>query len=94
MNIAIVGSGIAGLGAAYTLAGAHDLTIFEAAPRAGGHVYTVEANGVAIDMGFIVHNRARYPQFTALLRELKIETRPRTTSWSVASRSSARATAR
>ena len=84
MNIAIVGSGIAGLGAAYTLAGAHDLTIFEAAPRAGGHVYTVEANGVAIDMGFIVHNRARYPQFTALLRELKIETRPTTMSFSVA----------
>jgi uncharacterized protein len=84
MNVAIVGSGIAGLGAAYTIAGAHDVTIFEAAPRAGGHVYTVEANGVAIDMGFIVHNRARYPQFTALLRELKIETRPTTMSFSVA----------
>jgi len=84
MNIAVVGSGIAGLGAAYTLAGGHDLTIFEAAPRAGGHVYTVEANGVAIDIGFIVHNRARYPHFTALLRELKIETRPTTMSFSVA----------
>lgn len=86
MNIAIVGSGIAGLGAAYTLAGPHDVTIFEAAPRAGGHVYTVEANGIAIDMGFIVHNRARYPQFTALLRELNIETRPTTMSFSVADR--------
>ena len=82
MNVAIVGSGIAGLGAAYAL-GAHDVTMFEAAPRAGGHVYTVEANGVAIDMGFIVHNRARYPKFTALLRELKIETRPTTMSFSV-----------
>ena len=84
MNIAIVGSGIAGLGAAYVLAGAHDITMFEAAPRAGGHVYTVETNGIAVDMGFIVHNRARYPHFTALLRELKIETRPTTMSFSVA----------
>jgi uncharacterized protein len=83
-NIAIIGSGIAGLGAAHTLAGAHSVTIFEAAPRAGGHVYTVDANGVAVDMGFIVHNRERYPQFSALLRELNIATRPTTMSFSVA----------
>jgi predicted NAD/FAD-binding protein len=83
MNVAIVGSGIAGLGAAYVL-GAHSVTMFEAAARPGGHVYTVDVDGVAVDMGFIVHNRAHYPQFTALLRELDIETRPTAMAFSVA----------
>ena len=82
MRIAIVGSGIAGLAAAHAL-GDHDVTMFEAAPRAGGHVYTVEVGDVAVDMGFIVHNRERYPCFTALLDELEIETRPTTMSFSV-----------
>jgi len=83
MNVAIVGSGIAGLGAAHMLGG-HSVTMFEAAPRPGGHVYTVDVDGVAVDMGFIVHNRAHYPHFTALLRELDIETRPSAMAFSVA----------
>ncbi len=82
MRVAIVGSGVAGLAAAHALAG-HDVMVFEAAARPGGHVYTVEADGHAIDMGFIVHNRDRYPKFCALLRELGIATRATTMSFSV-----------
>src|SRR2546421_220639 len=84
MRVAIVGSGIAGLAAAHALAGPHEVDVFEAAPRAGGHVYTVTADGHAIDMGFIVHSRARYPRLTALLDELGIATRATSMSFSVA----------
>jgi predicted NAD/FAD-binding protein len=85
MRIAIVGSGIAGLAAAHALTGRDDVaaTMFEAAPRPGGHVYTVEAHGHAIDMGFIVCNRERYPNFCGLLDDLGIATRPTTMSFSV-----------
>ena len=82
MRVAIVGSGIAGLAAAHALAD-HDVTMFEAAPRAGGHVYTIEVGGVAVDLGFIVHNRDRYPQFCDLLDQLGVATRPTAMSFSV-----------
>jgi len=86
MRIAIVGSGIAGLAAArgLALAGDHAVTLYEAAARPGGHVFTVDANGLAIDLGFIVCNRERYPQFFRMLGELGIATRPTTMSFSVA----------
>jgi predicted NAD/FAD-binding protein len=84
MRIAIVGAGIAGLAAARALAGNHEVTIYEAAARPGGHVYTVDADGHAIDLGFIVCNRERYPAFFAMLGELGIATRPTTMSFSVA----------
>ena len=84
MNIAIVGSGIAGLGAARSLAGSHDVTLYEAAAQPGGHVHTVHVEGLAVDLGFIVCNRERYPLFFRLLGELGIETRPTTMSFSVA----------
>ena len=84
MRIAIVGSGIAGLAAADALADA-DVTLYEAASVAGGHVYTVELDrGIAVDMGFIVHNRDRYPHFCALLDELGVATRPTQMAFSVA----------
>ncbi len=84
MNLAIVGAGIAGLGAAHELIRrGHDVTVFEAADRAGGHVHTVVADGHAIDMGFIVCNRERYPNFFALLAELGVATRPTTMAFSV-----------
>ena len=82
MRVAIVGSGIAGLAAAHALR-RHDVTVYEAAERPGGHVYTVETAGLAVDMGFIVHNRERYPRFCALLDELGIATRATTMSFSV-----------
>ena len=84
MRIAIVGSGVAGLAAARALAPRHDVVLYERAARAGGHVHTVDAEGHAIDMGFIVCNRARYPHFFAMLGELGIATRPTTMSFSVA----------
>jgi len=84
MNIAIVGSGVAGLGAARALAGSHDVTLYEAAAQPGGHVHTVELDGIAVDMGFIVCNRERYPLFFRMLAELGIATRPTTMSFSVA----------
>jgi hypothetical protein len=83
MRVAIVGSGIAGLAAAHALAPAHEIVMFEAAARPGGHVYTVDADGHAIDMGFIVCNRERYPSFCGLLDELGIATRATTMSFSV-----------
>ena len=84
MRIAIVGAGIAGLGAAHALAGIHQVTLFDGAPRAGGHVVTVDAGDVAVDIGFIVCNRERYPLFFRLLRELGIATRPTAMAFSVA----------
>jgi len=83
MKVAIIGSGIAGLGAARALARDHEVTVFEAAARPGGHVYTVETDGLAVDMGFIVCNRERYPHMFRLLAELGVATRPTTMSFSV-----------
>jgi predicted NAD/FAD-binding protein len=80
MRIAIIGAGIAGLGAAHLLRGEHDVTVFEADERPGGHSDTVEVpdgpSAVAIDMGFIVCNDRTYPRFLALLDELGVPTAP------------------
>src|SRR5262245_21637761 len=84
MRVAIVGSGIAGLAAARALAGRHAVTLYEAAARPGGHVYTVDAGGHAVDLGFIVCSRDRYPAFFRMLGELGVATRPTTMSFSVA----------
>lgn len=74
-KIAIIGSGITGLGAAYTLARSHDVTIFEAEPRPGGHARTVIAgkNGdQPVDTGFIVFNYANYPNLARVFDELDV----------------------
>ncbi|HEX7885287.1 MAG TPA: FAD-dependent oxidoreductase [Phenylobacterium sp.] len=74
LSVAVVGGGIAGLSAAWLLSEKHDVTLFEADPRLGGHANTAEAPGhhgpVAVDTGFIVFNEANYPNFTALLAHL------------------------
>jgi uncharacterized protein len=88
MKVAVVGSGIAGLAAARALAGHAEVTIFEAADKAGGHVVTVQAPSrhgpLAVDMGFIVCNRDNYPHFFAMLDELGVATRATAMSFSVA----------
>jgi uncharacterized protein len=87
MRIAIVGTGISGLLAAHLLHREHEIAVFEAAPRLGGHTNTVEvetADGpLAIDTGFIVFNDRNYPRFEALLRELGVATQPSHMSFSV-----------
>src|ERR1041385_9255248 len=83
MRIAVVGSGVAGLGAAYVLARAHDVEVFERAPRAGGHANTVVHDGLALDTGFLVHNERNYPLLTRLLRELGVGTHESDMSFSV-----------
>jgi len=87
VRIAIVGTGVSGLTCAHLLARDHDVTLFEASDRLGGHSYTVMADdqGVAvpIDIGFIVYNERNYPLFSRLLSELGVATQPSEMSFSV-----------
>jgi len=73
----VIGGGIGGLSAAWLLSKRHDVVLFEAEGRLGGHANTTEAPGrrgpVPVDTGFIVFNEANYPNFTALLAHLKVE---------------------
>jgi predicted NAD/FAD-binding protein len=83
LKIAMVGSGISGLSAAWLLAPNHDVTLFEADDRIGGHSHTVTANGVAVDTGFIVYNEQTYPNLTALFRHLDVPTKATEMSFAV-----------
>ncbi len=84
MKIAIVGTGVAGLVCAHRLHPHHEITVFEADARIGGHVNTIPVGpGVAIDTGFIVYNEHTYPGFTQLLAELGVETQPSEMSFGV-----------
>jgi predicted NAD/FAD-binding protein len=87
MRIAVVGSGIAGLSAAWRLSRRHEVVLFEANDYLGGHTHTheVEQDGRAyrIDTGFIVHNPVHYPRLTALFEELGVASRPTTMGFSV-----------
>ncbi len=86
-RLAVVGTGISGLVAARLLSNAHDVTVFEADGRIGGHTHTVDVEvagrGYAIDTGFIVYNERNYPGFTRLLRALGVATRPTAMSFSL-----------
>lgn len=87
MKIAVIGSGVAGLGAAYLLSRRHDVSLFEREPELGGHVRTrdVEVDGerLALDTGFIVHNVPNYPNLVRLFAELGVETQDSEMSFSV-----------
>ncbi|MBT6628644.1 MAG: FAD-dependent oxidoreductase [Gemmatimonadetes bacterium] len=88
-RIAIVGTGIAGLTAAYLLRRQHDVTVFEAAGYVGGHTNTVavdvESGRWDVDTGFIVHNPKAYPNFVSLLQQLGVASAPTEMSFSVKS---------
>jgi len=88
MKLAVVGTGVAGLTAAHLLAPRHDLTVYEADARPGGHANTSVVNDhrgkLAIDTGFIVYNDRNYPTFSGLLGELGVATQPAEMGLSIA----------
>ncbi|MDN3640973.1 FAD-dependent oxidoreductase [Simiduia curdlanivorans] len=87
MKIAIIGSGISSLTAAYLLHDRHEVTVFEADDRIGGHTATKQINYQGeshnIDTGFIVYNDWTYPNFIRLMTQLGVQSRPAEMSYSV-----------
>lgn len=86
-KLAIIGTGIAGMSAAYFLYKNYDITLFEKNSYVGGHSNTVEVkegnSTIAIDTGFIVYNEVTYPLLTRLFKELKVPTKNSNMSFSV-----------
>jgi predicted NAD/FAD-binding protein len=74
LDIAVVGSGISGLAAAWLLSKTHRVTLFEKEDRPGGHSNTVETASGPVDTGFIVYNEVNYPNLTALFSHLDVPT--------------------
>jgi predicted NAD/FAD-binding protein len=87
MRIAVVGSGIAGLSAAWLLSRHHQVTLFEAENRLGGHTHTVDVSldgqTFPVDTGFLVFNHRTYPELTRLFDTLGVETVASEMSFSV-----------
>jgi uncharacterized protein len=84
LSIAVIGSGISGLAAAWLLSLGHRVTLYEKEDRPGGHSCTVDAPGAGpVDMGFIVYNERCYPNLAALFRHLGVATRPSDMSFAV-----------
>jgi predicted NAD/FAD-binding protein len=87
-SVAVIGAGVSGLTAAYLLSRTHDVTLFEAEDRLGGHAHThdvTDSDGRrhAVDSGFIVHNDVTYPWLRKLFGELDVQVRPTEMSMSV-----------
>ena len=89
-KIAVIGTGISGLSAAWLLNKSHDVTVFEQDRRLGGHSNTVDAildgprgeQTIPVDTGFIVYNERTYPNLTALFDHLGVETEKSVMSFS------------
>ncbi len=79
-NIAVIGTGISGMAAAWLLSGKHKVTVYESDRRIGGHSNTVTVNSakgpIPVDTGFIVYNEETYPNLTALFDYLNVPTQP------------------
>src|SRR3954452_1629644 len=80
-SVAVIGSGVSGLTAAYLLSRSHDVTLFEADTRLGGHAHThdvadPDGRRHAVDSGFIVHNDVTYPWLRKLFAELEVQVQP------------------
>jgi predicted NAD/FAD-binding protein/DUF1365 family protein len=82
-RIAVIGSGVAGLTAAYVASRTATVTLFEADDRLGGHADTHLVDGLAIDTGFIVHNPRTYPVLLRMFAELGVATQPSEMSMSI-----------
>jgi predicted NAD/FAD-binding protein len=83
LDVAVVGSGISGLSAAWLLSKKHRVSLFEADNRLGGHSHTVDAAGLAVDTGFIVFNESTYPNLTALFDHIGVGTKRSDMSFAV-----------
>ena len=88
MRIAVVGTGISGLAAAWLLDRQHDVLVYEGRDRIGGHTHTVHVDRpdrapLAVDTGFIVYNEPTYPMLTRLFDELGVATTASDMSWSL-----------
>jgi predicted NAD/FAD-binding protein len=86
-RIAIIGSGISGLGAAYALKDTADVTVFEKRERAGGHacthVFDYDGHETSVDLGFIVYNALNYPNLIGFFDALGVETQASDMSFGV-----------
>ena len=87
-SVAVVGAGVSGLTAAYLLSRTHDVTLYEAEERLGGHAHThdvpsADGRRYAVDSGFIVHNDRTYPLLRRLFAELGVDARPTEMSMSI-----------
>jgi predicted NAD/FAD-binding protein len=87
MRVAVIGSGVSGLTAAYVISRRHQVTLYEKDDRFGGHAHTVAVAGahgeVGLDTGFIVHNERTYPHLLRLFRELGVSTQASDMSFGV-----------
>ena len=87
-SVGVIGAGVSGLTAAYLLSRTHDVTVFEAEGRLGGHAHTHDVRGSdgrhhAVNSGFIVHNDVTYPWLRKLFGELGVQVCPTEMSMSV-----------
>jgi len=87
MRVAVIGTGIAGNAAAWTLSKRYPVTVYDREIRPGGHSHTVTINyagtPLAVDIGFIVYNELNYPDLTALFSHLGVETLESSISFAV-----------
>lgn len=85
-RIAVIGAGISGMGAALALSEKHDVTLFEARDRLGGHARTLKAGpnrDIAVDTGFMVFNHENYPNLVDLFDRLSVKTQPTNMTFAV-----------